>query len=348
MGRRPARISAVIVGALALVITAGCGSGAGNGSSAASGSGSVDIRFANTTPPDQIVGKASAEIVNALKGHGVDVKTFFNSSLYGQDDLEEAITRGDVDMAITPVDKWAGVEPALEYPDLPLIFPDVKSAQKALAGPLGDETSSLLAKHGNTVLGYFYYAFTNTYGTVDKVVHEPSDMQGLTMRSFSDIVSLTIKAYGATPVEIDPTEVYTALQRGTIDGVFSGASTFVTNKYDEQIKYAAVVPENLAIYVLSVNSDWWGGVPATEKRQIKDAVARASKTNADNLPKADDAALKSMQQAGVSIYRVPESDLGKWRAPTGVVYDHYRKISGPEGQKILDMIHRKQGASSGD
>jgi TRAP-type C4-dicarboxylate transport system substrate-binding protein len=67
--------------------------------------------------------------------------------------------------------------------------------------------------------------------------HKPSDLKGKKVRA-AGMMAKAIKLWGGVPVKTEPSEIYIALQRGTIDGTLYPAYAGITYKLFEVAKYA--------------------------------------------------------------------------------------------------------------
>jgi C4-dicarboxylate-binding protein DctP len=329
-----------VLAAGAMLVTAGCGGSAAGSSSdgSASKGGTVSIKFASSVPD----GTSTGDAVNALaaslgKVHDVDVKPYLNATLYNHETLGPAVENGDVDIGVNATDWWANVEPLANLQDLPLLWKDAHQAAAAGRGAAGRMLAERLGRHGLTVLGYLVYGPADTFGTRSKAVEQPSDLKGQKVRSYGTLISKMLQTYGATPVILDATETYTAIQRGTVDGAFSASGSFMTSKWNEVIKHAAIIPEYYALYAVVANTKWWNTVSAAQQTAIEAAVVDAEQVAEDKAGPYSAKFADQLAQNGVQVTHIPESAYPAWRAPLKSVYDYYYKLTGADGRKLVQL-----------
>ncbi|MEX6505879.1 TRAP transporter substrate-binding protein DctP [Jiella sp. M17.18] len=125
-----------------------------------------------------------------------------------------------------------------------------------------------------------------------------------------------LKAQGASPVAVDSSEVYTALQRGTLDGAVSGLSSIVSRKWYEVGKNITAIHYVPLVYPVQVNLNWWKGLTDQQRDIIKKAVAKTEQPNVAAIEKEfkDDIALA--KKSGDEVYVPTKDDLAKWKAAT--------------------------------
>ena len=78
----------------------------------------------------------------------------------------------------------------------------------------------------------------------DKAVHSLSDLKGLKIRASSKSAAAILTAYGATPVQMPATKVYTSMSTGVVDGALMGTGSLLIFKLIEPTKYVTMgLPE---------------------------------------------------------------------------------------------------------
>ena len=78
----------------------------------------------------------------------------------------------------------------------------------------------------------------------DKPIRSLDDLKGLKIRVASKSAAAVISAYGATPVPMPATKVYTSMSTGVVDGALMGSDSLLIFKLIEPSKYVTVgLPE---------------------------------------------------------------------------------------------------------
>lgn len=71
----------------------------------------------------------------------------------------------------------------------------------------------------------------------DKPVRSLADLKGLKIRASSKSAAAILTAYGATPVQMPATKVYTSMSTGVVDGALMGTGSLLIFKLIEPTKY---------------------------------------------------------------------------------------------------------------
>ena len=114
-----------------------------------------------------------------------------------------------------------------------------------------------------------------------KKLEKFDDLKGFTCRVMPLYVPF-LKAAGASPVTIPPTEVYTALKRGVVDGAIW--PVFISDwGWQEVVKYV-VSPSLFQIEAATlINLDKWNQIPSDLQTAILDTMKNFEKTATDEF-----------------------------------------------------------------
>src|SRR5690242_17258767 len=102
----------------------------------------IVLKLAHGATSDQAIGEGMqkfAELVDAKSGHKAKVNVYLARSLYSERTALEAMVNGSIDFAGASNANWAAFTNALLFMDLPYVFKDEASFDKALHGEIGNE-----------------------------------------------------------------------------------------------------------------------------------------------------------------------------------------------------------------
>ena len=226
---------------LSLVLLCGCGA------SGAEGGKYQNIHLVmavngTDTQIDSRVARYFAELVADRSGGSVTVDVFPNDQLAGGNATKgiEMIAMGSVDLAAYATCTLAVIDSQLPVATIPWSFDSYTQAREVIDATGGNYYAERLAAKGITYIGSFHNGFrqlTNSKTAVD----EPADLKNLKIRvPGSEVYMGFFRALGADPTSMSWSEVFTAIQQGTIDGQENGASVTSTAKMDEIQKYMTI------------------------------------------------------------------------------------------------------------
>jgi TRAP-type transport system periplasmic protein len=139
---------------------------------------------------------------------------------------------------------------------------------------------------------------------------EGPDLSGLTIRT-TPVYRAFFEKLGANLVQTAPGEVYTALERGSIDGYGWPTQGILDLGWDEQTKYR-VDPGFYQVDVnVLVNLDVWNGLGDEQKAVLEEAAAWIEEKNADNL-EINEAEREKQAEAGIETIELTGADAETW------------------------------------
>lgn len=325
--------AAALVAAMTLV--AGCGGSDGEKSAG----GKVTLKLATALPSAHPLVKAMDTFkakVAEKSGGSVDITIYPAGQLYNDKNMNDAIISGGIDMGLNSVGRWASIVPAMDVFDVPFLFPDYEKVDKAIDGGLGEKLGGELLKKGVRPLIWADYGFVQ-YANNLREVKTPADFAGLKIRGYSKYSSETIKALGASSATMGASEVYMAIQRGTIDGQSSGTTAMRDRKMYEVHKYLTVTNHASPEFILAMNEKSYAKLSDAQKKALTDAANEVRDEVRKNAKEEDLKALEDLKAAGMQVYVVPENEIGAWQEATKGVWDLFVKENGALGQELIDI-----------
>ena len=244
------------------------------------GADGIKMTFATTTPPKSNLELASAKFIKDIeaKTNGrITIKHYGAGSLYNAKTIMPAISKDQVDLGILHVALVGRRSPVLE-------FIGSFGAQGCWAGNdhyfrfLDDPKTREIAsaefeKYFNSKLLAPMTFGTALVGRRDKPIEKVADYQGLKMRTSGTAQATMYKALGAVPVGLSSKEIYTGLQRGTIQGATSGVSRWRRSKLYEVAPYLTMDPTMPYLSMwLVINKKAWAKLSPEDQKIFVDCA----------------------------------------------------------------------------
>ena len=230
---RARRRSLIISMILCLFLLSACGSSAGKGETGNSEYQKINLVMSvngTDTQIDTRVARYFAQLVEERSGGSVTVDVFPNDQLAGGNATKgiEMIAQGSVDLAAYATCTLAVIDSQLPVATIPWSFDSYTEARQVIDSTGGTYYAERLAAKGITYIGSFHNGFRQLTNS-KTIVDEPSDLKNLKIRvPGSEVYMGFFRALGADPTSMSWSEVFTAIQQGTIDGQENGASVTST------------------------------------------------------------------------------------------------------------------------
>jgi C4-dicarboxylate-binding protein DctP len=306
------------------------------------------LSFATQMPLGHLISNSGDLFVKRageLSGGKIKIKHHAGGILFTDKEIPEAVMSGGCSMGIATSSRWAGHVPANHFWETPFIFSNKEQTEKVANAVIPIIDKGLYPK-GAKMLGFVYYGDADMIGNSKKPVYKPNDLEGLKLRSFSVLLSTGVEAAGGTPVVMSSAEVYTAIQRGTIDGGISGSTTYVTRKWMEVVKYITFVRGMESypglLFTMAVNKDVWDNMEPAAQKIMKQVAKEVWRYSCDEVLKETDEALKLLRaRPNLEMYEI-EFGSKEWKEWRDVMFEpakaKFLEIGGDMAPKILEIV----------
>ena len=147
----------------------------------------------------------------------------------------DAIRQGALDVCIWPLGWSAGKYPQLSLPELPGLIDNPEEGAKFAQSEAGRRLEKIAEDAGIKILAWGW--MPTSIGAKAKPVLVPADAKGLKMRGAVKPVEMMLQYAGAAITQMPSTEVYMALQTGTLDGLVTTNGSFLSFRLQEVVKH---------------------------------------------------------------------------------------------------------------
>ena len=290
------------------------------------GSPDAKIRFkvgVTTAPDGHYVGGLlkMQKLLEEYTNGELTMDVYHSSMLGNESDMLDNISMGMQEMGLIstgPIPMLAKSLANWKVLDLPYIFTSREHAEKVLDGPVGELLLKGFDGTGIKGISFWSNGFRQLSNNKVAVTH-PADMKGIKVRTMENATHMaTYRALGATPTAMAMSEVFPALQQGTIDGQENPLVIIHTARIYEVQKYVTVHNLFYSPCVLVINEDIYNGLTDAQRDAFNRAAKEAQKFERDLTVELDARGRKIMEEAGVQVIDVEQ---GEWVEATKSVYE---------------------------
>jgi TRAP-type transport system periplasmic protein len=180
----------------------------------------------------------------------------------------------------------------------------------------------------------FYFQFRN------KKVTKMEDLKGLKVRSNPGFGVGFINALGATGIAMPAPEVYTALERGTLDGLSTTPGFITSVKLNEVLKYWLWEPVSTGGNVIAMTKKTWNSFPP-DIQAIMDKLGgeAAAKFIELNKPADKDA----MRKLGFDVYDLSKEEHARWKKVAQQLIDKWiaeNEAKGLPARQVIELADK--------
>lgn len=357
------RMVAVLSGLLALsVLVSACGadgdsaepdtgSDAGDagdandeGDGAAEEGETQTVRFTHKYPSThyfhELIAQGIADDVSEATDGRITVEIFPAEQLIPEPEEIPSVANGSVELSITSISEWHDYEIPANITSLPFALASFDESRKLRGSDFEDMLIGMLeSQESLRIVGYLEGAGVDALVSRDAPLDSPEAFQGLRMRANNSDVGALFEQYGSPGLTQPVSDVYTSLERGTIDGAITIVTSLVAAKWYEAAPNVTITPGWLgyAFYMLQANGDWWDGLSDADREAFEGAFANAEEAGQEAAEQSYTDGLELLRaEERVTVLQVPLDEVDAWADPGQFLYDDFLEEWGEEGQELLD------------
>jgi tripartite ATP-independent transporter DctP family solute receptor len=283
------------------------------------------IRLGHALSPSHPVHKAMVNMGDRLaeKSDGtMRVEIYPSEQLGSERELLELLQVGSLDITKVSSAVMEGFSDPYKVFGLPYLFRSDAHRYAVMDGEIGQKI--LLSSQDVWLRGLtFYDAGSRSFYTTDTPIREPSDLQGLKIRTMSSPVAIRmVNEMGGSATPISFGELYSALQQGVVDGAENNPPSFHLTNHYELCDYYILDKHTSPQDVLLASTHLWERLTPQEQEWLQEAADESAQYQKKLWEKATEEALRTVKEAGVEIIR---PDMKPFVEAVQPVYDYYEE-----------------------
>lgn len=295
------------------------------------------LRFAHTQPTSDthhVAAELFAERVAELTDGAITVVVHPAGELGNDPAILEGVRLGSIDIGQTGNPFYTRFAPKLNVLDLPYLFDSYEHVYRIVDGEVGESLLGELEQNRMKGLAFWEIGFRKITNSV-RAIHTPADLAGLKIRTTPNPAHVqAFELWGAEPTPMAFTEVYLALETGTVDGQENPVNIIRSNRFQEVQSHMSLTDHAYTVSIVSMNLDKFRGLPEEHQEALVSAAREAAEFQRRLNREQDDEGLAEIAAAGVEI--VEDVDREAFSA---MVFDEVAQTYIAEhGSKLVDAI----------
>jgi len=324
----------------------GSGNGSGGASSTPSGSASTSGESAYQemtlklacdgmaeTAIDMYTAVRFAECVSEMTDGAITIEIFGSNQLSGgnQQKAIEMLTQGTTELAVYSNSIAGGVlDERILAASIPFAFSSYDEVVEIYNTTGGAFVNEALAPHNVTYLGMVHNGFRNISNNKNPIA-TPDDMKNLKIRVMSSEMYLDIfRTLGADPIAMSISELYTALQQGTVDGQDNGFTQAYGHKTYEVQNYYTRINYCYDSFMIFGNSDKLAALPQNVQDVLQAAATEACEKTRTWFVESEEEYVQLFQDSGVEVLELTEAQKEPFKQLLAPVIEKYKAQYGAE------------------
>ncbi|NUB14755.1 DctP family TRAP transporter solute-binding subunit [Azospirillum brasilense] len=281
--------------------------------------------------------KFFVEEMSKRSGGKLKVKGFADASLGSDIQMQNALIGGAQEMMVGSTATLVGIVKDFAVFDLPFLFNNEQEADAVFDGPFGQKLAAKLTDKGLVGLVYWENGFrnlTNSKRPVEKV----EDLKGIKLRVMQNPVYIDMfNGFGANAVPLSFSELFTAMETGTVDGQENPVTTIQSSKFYEVQKYLTISKHVYSPWIVLASKRWYDGLSNDERKIINEAAVASRDFERKDSREASKQSIAYLKDKGMQINELSDAELGRMREMVKPAMDKFAADGG------ADLLNELQG-----
>jgi tripartite ATP-independent transporter DctP family solute receptor len=288
-----------------------------------------------TNPLHVRAAEAVARIKEQTNGR-VQVDLFPNNQLGGDTDMLSQIRAGAIDFFTLSGLTLATLVPVTAIYGMAFAFPSYQQAWAAMDGDLGNYLRAAVRKAGVGCLDTNWDNGYRQFISGTKPIDTPEVLRGFKIRvPVSPLWTSVFQTFGASPVSINFSEVYSALQTKLVDGFETTLVGLETSRFYEVQKYVAMVNYLWDNYFFLVNQRSWGKLPPDLQKIVSDNFNKSGLDQRADTERLNGSLRSTLEKRGM-VFSDPDFKPFRAALQQGKFYETWRAKFGEEPWGLLE------------
>lgn len=288
-----------------------------------------------------------AEKVEEYSDGSITISDFPDNQLGNDETRFEMTQTGECDISIGSTSSVANAYNDFYIYDVPFMFLNKKEVYDiGFNGEAGKEILKGLEGIGLKGLAFWENGFRNLT-TSEKEIKGVADLKGLKIRTMENEIHLEAwKAMGANPTPMAFSELFTALQQGTVNGQENPIGIIVGNKFEEVQEYLVMTEHVYTPYYVVMNLEKYNALTPKQQEALNKAMAEATTYQYERSQAYEDSSLDGIEAAGCSVIKLTDEQKMEYKnavEKADTVTMAKNKMSNPElADKLVDELEAKR------
>lgn len=286
---------------------------------------------------NSLQGRSAAKFADDLRarlGDAHEVEFYADGQLGDEKELLQKLRLGTAQFTLIS-SIMTNVSPEFALFDMPFLVQDREHLKAIDREIVQSELAPKAKAQGLQVISTWENGFRQITNNV-RPINKPEDLSGLKIRTPSSKWRVAMfEEWGANPTPMSFSEVFVALQTGTMDGQENPLTNITGANFQEVQKYLSMTGHVYSPTYLTTGADTWGKLPDDVKAAVTEIAASVQEWSLAEGEKADDELVEKVAAAGVAIN---DADKAAFISASAPIYDAFSQEV-PGG---ADLVARAQ------
>ncbi|MGD0102542.1 MAG: TRAP transporter substrate-binding protein [Rhodopila sp.] len=297
------------------------------------------LKLANNSPvthPQTVRQQEAIDRIKAATNGQVEIQLFPNNQLGSDTDMLSQLRSGAIDLFTLSGLILATLVPAASINGIGFAFNDYDTVWKAMDGKLGAYVRSEIDRRGLIAMDKMW---DNGFRQITSSTHPikaPADLKGFKIRvPVSPLWTSMFQALGASPISINFSEVYSALQTRIAEGQENPLSLIEIAKLYEVQKYVSMTSHMWDGFWMLANKRGFSALPPDAQVIVARELNKSALEERADIATLNGSVAEDLKSKGLTFVEVDKPTFREALKTAGF-YADWKKKYGDEAWGILE------------
>lgn len=287
--------------------------------------------------PENVYAYKLAELVKEKTDGKVIIEVYDSATLGDHLERLEGLKMGTLDMTLTSIGFLGGYDPVFNIFEMPYLFVSDEHQHAVYNGEVREMLDADCKANGFILVDCLEQGARHITNSV-RPIYTPEDLVGVKLRVPDTTSSMdALSAMGATPTPLAFSELYLALQQGTVDGQENPLATAYSGKFQEVSKYLSLTGHQRIEQVLICSDTSWEKLPQEYRDIIDSCKGEANDFMWAGIKAEEENIINEFKAAGVEVNEV-DAEVFVNKVIESGLRDKYAETYGEKAQAYFDAI----------
>ena len=272
--------------------------------------------------PTTIGAQKFSELVWEKSGGRIKILVRYDAELGSEGEVIRQMMYGGLAFARVSLSQLAEYMPEMNVLQMPYMYTGSEHMWRVLDGSIGEDFLAKTRDYGLVGLSWYDAGARNIYSTTP--IQSLEDMEGKVIRvQESDMMADMISALKAKPVKIVYSDVYSALERGMVDGAENNWPSYEAMKHYFVARYYTV-DEHIRVPELQICSKAvWDQLDEKDREIIRECARESALYERQLWQDREKTSRAKAEAAGVTVIELSDEEKMRFRDAMSSVYTKY-------------------------
>jgi tripartite ATP-independent transporter DctP family solute receptor len=271
------------------------------------------FKLANNSPvthPQSIRQQEAATRIKTATGGRVDIQLFPNNQLGSDTDMLSQLRSGAIDFFTLSGLILSTLVPVASINGIGFAFKDYDTVWTAMDGKLGAFVRGEIGKRGLIAMDKIWDNGFRQITSSTRPIKTPADLKGFKIRvPISPLWTSMFQAFGASPISINFSEVYSALQTKIAEGQENPLSLIEIAKLYEVQKYVSMTSHMWDGFWMLANQQSFQSMPQNLQDIVAQELNRSALDERADIARLNDTVTADLKAKGLTFIEVDKSEF---------------------------------------